>query len=425
MNWCKISPPLSIPDSISIEVPASKSIFNRLLIIQRLATHDFSIEKGPLALDSIQLQQALLSYDAGSKVIESGEGGTSFRFLLAYLATVGFEGELVASGSMVDRPIKPLIRALNILGANVKQVPNTNKLSVYLTKGNMEGGEIQLDTSISSQFVSALLLVGPYLSKGLVIQTSELVVSESYISMTVELMKRFGIEVQYSNHLISVPSGAYLWSEEQPFTVESDWSAASYFWMHSHSLGLKEVHGLGLHKKSLQGDAILHRWASRQGSESFFTRSGWTHRLTNQATAFFGSEFEGLLIPDLAMSHISLYAFLGHPITYTGLSTLAFKESDRLKALQKEWAKAGIEICFTEQGELVVRPSITSTGNDIKQLIIDSHGDHRIAMCLSVLASTRTIWIKNPEVVSKSFPNYWIELSKLGYEIQTNISPES
>jgi 3-phosphoshikimate 1-carboxyvinyltransferase len=425
MNWCKISPPLDVPRSVSIDLPLSKSIYNRLLIIRALSKMALSLPSEPLALDSIDLKAALDSYHSGAKVINSGEGGTSFRFLLAFLACDGFEGTLSASGTMIKRPISPLVQALNALGARLTIKKSKDKLAVDIGKAKISGGDLQIDASQSSQFISALLLVGPYLPKGLKIYLSSPRVSASYIEMTIQLMGRLGAQIEVSDVFIKVYPGKYIVSSSLPIQVERDWSAASYFWMHRFALPVEKITLSGLHENSIQGDAVIMEWCKAQGVISYVDLSGWVIDKRGSPEAYFGSHFDGRNFPDLAMTHLSLYAFLGYAITYTGLSTLVNKESHRIHALQAEWAKAGVDMQYNPPGEVLLKSSPRPDRiTDTTPLRIHTHGDHRMAMCLSILAARQTIWIENPDVVRKSFPNYWTELSKLGYRIEVNISPE-
>lgn len=424
MKWCSISPPRDIPTQLTVELPASKSLYNRLLIIQALSTDSIHLESGPLPLDCISLKQALTQVQSGASSIKTGEGGTTFRFLLAYLACTGFEGELRASGSMLSRPIRPLVDALNDLGANIRYAGAPDQASLVIERGRLKGRSVKIDSSISSQFISALLLVGPYLPEGLTLQLHKPIVSSSYIRMTMQLMRQFGVDVQQKGSQLYVSHGAYRWPSGKPIQVEADWTSASYFWMHSHVLSVPEVQLVGLQSGSLQGDAILADWVVRQGGTSSFSATGWTFSRTKATIPYFGREFDGLQTPDLAMSHISLYAFFGLGLSYSGLSTLFQKESNRIKALQQEWAKAGARLSFDSEGHIHLAPS---NGDEKMEapLLLHTHGDHRIAMCLSILASKREIWIEDPEVVEKSFPNFWTELARFGYRIGVSTSPES
>lgn len=423
MKWCLLSPPRHIPDQISVELPVSKSLYNRLLIIKALAADSIPLKSGPRPSDSIFLERALDQVKSGATTIKTGPGGTTFRFLLAYLAIAGYEGTVQASGSMLHRPVEPLIDALNALGANIRYVGAKHGPSIIMSKSKLVGKRVKIDGSISSQFISALLMIGPYLPEGLELQIQKAIVSGSYIQMTIQLMRQFGIQVQQNGDRLFVSQGAYRWPSQKQIQVESDWTGASYFWMHSHALGIQEMHLKGLHSKSLQGDALLADWVKQQGGDSFFSDQGWTFTHTKATSPFFGHEFEGLRIPDLAMSHISLYAFFGYSISYSGLTTLFQKESNRIDALQREWAKWGASLSSDSEGRIHLAPSHKKMNTEWP-LLFHTYEDHRIAMCLSVLASRGEIWIENPEVVEKSFPNFWQELEKLGYRIEFNTSPK-
>lgn len=416
MEWCSISPPKQIPRAVEINLPVSKSIFNRLLIIQALSKEDFIPEYDSLPSDCADLKAALKSVRDGEKHIETGEGGTSFRFLLSYLALVGFEGTIAARGSMVERPIAPLISALHTIGAKISFAGSSSKAFLKMDSGKLSGGKLIMDGSISSQFISSLLLIGPYLPGGLQIQCMGDIVSKSYIKLTLKLMQSFGVRAYWDKNKLIVSQGDYRYENTRPFQIETDWTSASYFWLHGMALGIQDLRFPGLQSESMQGDSILSRWTQLQGMATSFQSSGWDIKQSEETRPFFGSVFDGKAYPDLALTHISLYAFFGLQLRYKGLSTLFSKESHRSEAMRQEWGKAGVEINWDQKG------NVWTAGHDCharaKTVMIDSHEDHRIAMCLSVLAAKSKIWIRNPDVVNKSFPNFWSELAKLGYELE-------
>jgi len=392
--------------------------------MQALSAESWQIEEGKaLARDSEELKAALQNVHQGQALIHTGEGGTSFRFLLAYLVSMGFEGEVKATGSMSDRPIFPLIEALNDLGASISFVNRKSEAHLRLRKSILQSRELTIDGNISSQFISALLLVGPYLPEGLTLRVKQPIVSDTYIQLTMQMMRRFGIELRRKGDRFLVPSGRYRSPSSKPYKVEADWTAASYFWMHSHALGVEKLHMLGLSERSWQGDRILSEWSRMQGATSFFSEEGWHLFQNEKATFYFGSVFDGKCVPDLTISHISLYAFAGLSASYSGLSTLLHKESNRLLALQEEWGKAGVEIRYSADGSvhLSMRSAEAQTMEPFRFL---SHEDHRIAMCLSILAAREKVAIHKPQVVEKSFPHFWKELKKLGYQVKFSTSPE-
>jgi 3-phosphoshikimate 1-carboxyvinyltransferase len=273
-----------------------------------------------------------------------------------------------------------------------------------------------MDASISSQFISSLLLIGPYLPGGLQIQCVGNIVSKPYIELTLKLMQSFGVEAYWDKNKLIVPQGDYRYENTRPFQIETDWTSASYFWLHGMALGIQDLRFPGLQSEPMQGDSILSKWTQLQGMASSFQSSGWNIQRTEETKPFFGSVFDGKAYPDLALTHISLYSFFGLPLRYKGLSTLFSKESHRSEAMRQEWRKVGVEVNWDQKGNVWTDGLESFTEGET--LMIDSHEDHRIAMCLSVLAAKSKIWIRNPHVVHKSFPNFWSELVKLGYEIE-------
>lgn len=416
MEWCSISPPKRIPREAEINLPVSKSIYNRLLIIQALSKEDFIPNYEGLPLDCAELKGALKSARDGEKHIDTGEGGTSFRFLLSYLAITAYEGTIAARGSMMERPIAPLLSVLHSIGAKISFASSSSKAFLRMDSRKLNGGELTMDGSVSSQFISALLLIGPYLHGGLQIQCIGDIVSKPYIDLTLRLMQSFGVRAYWDKTKLVVPQGTYRNEHTGSFQVERDWTSASYFWLHGIALGVSTLRFPGLRTDSMQGDSILSQWTQLQGMISSFQSDGWTLRQTKTTKPFFGNLFNGKDHPDLAMTHIALYAFFGFSLEYKGLATLFSKESHRSEAMRREWEKAGVVINWDKKGNIWTDGLANSFKS--KTTLIDSHSDHRIAMCLSVLAAKTKIHITNPDVVDKSFPNFWSELTKLGYAIE-------
>ncbi|NBB89048.1 MAG: hypothetical protein GVX96_04625 [Bacteroidetes bacterium] len=416
MEWCSISPPKRIPREVEINLPVSKSIYNRLLIIQALSKEDFIPNYEGLPLDCAELKGALKSAVDGEKHIDTGEGGTSFRFLLSYLAITAYEGTIVARGSMSERPIAPLLSALHTIGAQISFASSSSKALLRMESRKLNGGKLTMDCSVSSQFISALLLIGPYLPGGLQIQCIGDIVSKPYIELTLRLMQSFGVRAYWDETKLVVPQGTYRYDHTGSFQVERDWTSASYFWLHGIALGVSTLRFPGLRVDSMQGDSILSKWTQLQGMLSSFQSDGWSLRQTQRTKPYFGLLFDGKGHPDLAMTHIALYAFHGLSLEYSGLSTWFSKESHRSEAMRREWGKAGVPINWDKKGNVWTDGCTPYSAG--KTILIDSHSDHRIAMCLSVLAAKKKVRINNPDVVDKSFPNFWSELTKLGYVIE-------
>lgn len=420
----EISPPDHLPREVSIELPASKSISNRLLIMQVLAGESLFIPSESKSGDTVELTRALTAAKNGERKIFSGEGGTSFRFLLAYLAQSGFRGELRARGSMLHRPIAPLVHALNTLGADIRWISDENEAAVFITPSEWKWDHIRLSGEVSSQFITALMLVAPYLPRGLKIEISGSPISYPYIEMTARLMTILGVPIRIKESLIEIPAGKYQTPGTGPLPVESDWTAASYFWMHANILDIPRLCCKNLHSHSVQGDALLQHWAAAQGWKSYFIDSDWYLEKTQKSSYYFGDSFHLSGSPDIAMSLISLYAFFEVPATFHGLSSLVHKESSRIESLQREWGKMGRVLSARKKGRIEILASSTKETTTSPHLI-DSHGDHRMAMCMSSAAATQTVGIRNSQVVNKSFPTFWQQLEKLGYRLQFIRSPGS
>jgi 3-phosphoshikimate 1-carboxyvinyltransferase len=420
----EISPPDQVPREVSIDLPASKSIYNRLLIMQALAGRKLFIPSEVRSKDTVELEQAMTTVDRGETLIFTGEGGTTFRFLLAYLAQSGFRGELRAEGSMKHRPIGPLVHALNTLGADIRCISGENEAAVFITPSEWRRDNIRLSGELSSQFITALMLIAPYLPHGLRIEISGQAVSFPYIEMTARLMTAHGVPVRLEESCIEIPAGTYESSGTTMEYIESDWTAASYFWMHANILGIPRLCCKNLGQRSVQGDAALHQWAIAQGWKSYFIHSDWYLEKTQKSSYYFGDSFSLSGVPDIALSLISLYAFFRAPATFSGLSSLIHKESNRIQSLQREWGKFGLELAASPKGRIDILPT-SHEETPISSNLIDSHGDHRIAMCMSSLAAAHKIRIQDSSVVEKSFPAFWQQLEKLDYTLRFTESPKS
>lgn len=394
-------------------LPSSKSISNRVLIIKELTDSAIRIENISNAEDTKLLEKILSEKPS---TIFTGDGGTTFRFLLAYLCLLHQSFELTGSSQFNRRPIAPLVDALRQLGADIQYQKIEGFAPVKILPSHLQGGDVFIDASVSSQFISALMLIGPVLPKGIRIYLSEEVVSESYIHMTAAVMKEFGVNVQWQEKVIEIPPQTY---QSRCFIVESDWSSAAFWyqWISVLPEGNK-VLLRGLKKTGVQGDE--QAW-------SLFKRLGVNTEEVEEGIEIFKTSvlpchhfYEPINLsncPDLAPAFVSALAAHGIKAKITGLKTLTIKESNRIQALHNELAKLGV---------------ISSAGNDWLSLddynwnfhqtpIFDSHQDHRIAMAMapfSVLFST--IYILNPKVIKKSYPNYWKQLQHVGL-IQINI----
>jgi 3-phosphoshikimate 1-carboxyvinyltransferase len=336
------------------------------------------------------------------------------RFLTAYLTLIPGKWILTGSERMKQRPIGVLVEAMRSLGAEIEYLGKLGYPPLMIKGKPMKGGEIKVDAGISSQFISALILVAPVLPGGLLISLQGQAVSFPYISMTLRLLNYFAIETGQERNKIIIPESSI---RGKDYVVETDWSAAS-FWYEAAALA-DEVDLIleGLLKDSLQGDAILVDIFQNFGIMSEFLKNGV--RLTKVKKKVDGFYFDFSDYPDIAPAVITTCAALGIRGRFEGLKSLRLKETNRLKALENEYKKLGLNLMPDSSVELIpiiefLNPNLKST-NDLR---IETYGDHRIAMAFAPLAvKLGSIKIENPEVVSKSYPQFWENLSSLGFEL--------
>jgi 3-phosphoshikimate 1-carboxyvinyltransferase len=411
MEHLKLLPPQSVPQEVEIDLERSKSISNRVLIIQALCEDAFTILNRSEAQDTNQLFQIL--GQSLSSEIYAGSGGTTYRFLLAYLAFQEIECVLNASESMSRRPIGPLVQALRQLGANIQYLEKEGHPPVALNGGALRGGTIQLKADQSSQFITALMLIAPAMEGGLKIQLDGKIVSAPYLKMTAELMKYFGAKVEFKLPGIAVAAYPYHYNEKT-FTVESDWSGASYFWAHACVLPIRKMKLNGLFKQSLQGDSIIGKWAKQQGFHTNFIDNSLVLEKKGPLQINWSRKLDLNAHPDLAQTVFTLYASQEQKIKISGLQTLFHKETDRLWSLQNELQKVGCSLAYNESGTAQLK---SCKQDEQREPTFETYQDHRMAMAFSLFANDRAIQINNPEVVNKSFPGFWGELEKLGYKL--------
>jgi 3-phosphoshikimate 1-carboxyvinyltransferase len=395
----------------TIHLPASKSISNRLLILQALSKGSISVDNVSDAEDTIAMQEML---NSKLMIVNANEAGTALRFATAYFATQLQEGEvkiITAAPSLRVRPIADLVVALQSIGCNIEYADTKEFAPLQIIGVSSLANTIEINANTSSQFVSALCMVAPTLKNGLEIHLKNEIVSEPYIAMTLSLLQECGIEVNKYDNTIRITHQQFY---TKHFVVENDWSAASFFYcalllMQSGSIALN-----GLQQNSIQGDSYITELAKLFGIDTQFNENGILIAKTNvkevEPTMIDASNF-----PDMAIPFIVACAIQYPQIQFTGLSTLLVKESNRVEALQTELRKIGIEVHFENEilsfsGKLSIPDAV----------VFSTYQDHRIAMALSLVAliSNTTIAIDNPEVVNKSFPTYWKEIQKLGIQIQ-------
>ena len=328
----KISAPQK-PIRVTINLPASKSLSNRALIIRALSGRDFEIENLSAAEDTKILLNAIQSTD---KTIDVGAAGTAMRFLTAYFAVCEAEKILTGTERMKKRPIAPLVDALKILGADIEYLENTGFPPIKIKGKRLTKNEVEVDGTISSQFLSALLMIAPILENGVKIKIKGNLVSKPYAEMTVALMKHFGVSVSWRENTIEIPNQKYV---QQSYKVEPDWSAAA-FWYSVVALSKDaEITLNGLQKNSQQGDSVLPELMKQFGVETEFLNSGIKLRQSSIVNRQSSIKIDFPNFPDLAQSLTVIAAALDLKIQFSGIENLKIKETDRIVALQTELKK--------------------------------------------------------------------------------------
>jgi 3-phosphoshikimate 1-carboxyvinyltransferase len=389
------------PIRATINLPASKSLSNRALIIRALSGKDFEIENISEAEDTKILLNGIQST---SQLIDVGAAGTAMRFLTAYFAVC--EGEKILTGTerMKQRPIAPLVDALKSLGADIEYLEKMGFPPIKIKGKKLTGEEVEVDGTISSQFLSALLMIAPVLENGLKINIKGNLVSKPYAEMTISLMKHFGVSVLCKENTIEIPNQKYI---PQSYNVEPDWSAAA-FWYSVVALSKDaEITLPGLQKNSLQGDSILPELMENFGVKTEFLNNGIVIRHSTFGIQHSTLKIDFTNFPDLAQSLTVLAAVLNLKIQFSGIENLKIKETDRIAALQTELKKFGKE--FVKEGNYY---TLKGEFKNSEQNI-ETCDDHRMVMAFAPLALIcGNINIQNPETVKKSYPGFWEDLKK-------------
>ena len=406
---------ISIPYLLSTEIklPASKSISNRALVIRALAGVDASLDNISECDDSNVVVEALhtMPYEIDIKA-----AGTAMRFLTSLLATMPAEHVITGTERMRNRPIGVLVKALQTIGADITYVDKEGFPPLRIKGGTLSGGHLCLPGNVSSQYISSLLMIAPTLHSGLSLELTGEIISRPYIDMTLEIMKQFGADANWeTDNIIYVAPQPY---KPTPYYIENDWSAASY-WYEIVALSSNENMTIvlpGLFKESLQGDSAVAQFFASLGVETIFE----DNKVCLRKTKIRAGEFVKDMVnqPDLAQTMVVTCCMLGIPFNISGLQTLRIKETDRISALQKELLKLGYVIKADGDDSMSWNGEKIEEIADIDVIGIDTYDDHRMAMAFAPVALTRaSIVINNPEVVSKSYPNFWQDLKKCGFKL--------
>ena len=390
-----------------IKITGSKSETNRLLILKELFKK-ISLSNISNSDDSNVMQKAL---NSDKSIIDIGHAGTAMRFLTSFYAiSDGREIVLTGSDRMKERPIRILVDALNELGANIKYTENKGYPPLKIKGKNISGGEIILPSNISSQYLTSLLLIGPRLKNGLKIKLSGQITSYPYVKLTLEFLKRIGVDLEVKRDYIFVKNITDI--KEKNIKIESDWSSASYFFSAvalSRSSNLKLSFFL---TDSLQGDSILVKLYKKLGVDATIKNG---NLILSKNSNFKKPNFINLNLndtPDLAQTIAVTCLGLKISCELNGLHTLKIKETDRLVALKNEISKFGAIVKITNDSlQLIAKKNLKY---DVE---IDTYNDHRMAMAFAPLALKNNIKIKNEKVVTKSYPAFWDDLQSIGFQI--------
>lgn len=394
-----------------IDLPASKSISNRVLLLNALCATPGRLSNLAQCDDTDAVLSALAQPDASE--VNIGAAGTAMRFLTAYFATR--EGrEVVIDGTerMRQRPIGVLVDALRQLGADIEYVEAEGYPPLKITGTRLHGGALTVSGSVSSQYITAILLIAPVIG-GITLTIEGEIMSRPYIDMTLALMARYGVKAEWRENVIHVPAGEYTALD---FTVEADWSAASYWWAMQAIVPQSRISLKGLEPQSLQGDSRIAELMSQMG-----VTGNWCGRYldlrSNGGVGCCCSTFADLSgTPDIAQTLVVMLCLMGRPFRITGLRTLRIKETDRLEALRTELRKLGYVVKV--EGDDAISWHFETTAAEASPHICTYH-DHRMAMAFAPAAIRFPgLIIDDAQVVSKSYPLFWEHLRQAAFKIE-------
>ena len=355
------------------------------------------------------MQKALASKEG---IVDVGIAGTAMRFLTAYFAIKGEEVILLEQARMKQRPIKELVDALRALGAEISYMENEGFPPKKIKSKKIKGGHLKIKADVSSQFISSILMIAPYFEHGIQLELTGDILSRPYIEMTLNLMQQQGVNHSWENNIITVDSGRYY---NNVNFVESDWSSISYLFelaVLSMSGKIQMTHVMN---DSVQGDQEVMHYFELLGIDSRIKDGMLTiSKKPNFKLPSF-IEYDCTNTPDLAQTLASTASGMGVSMKIVGLKSLPIKETNRLLALKTELEKYGTEVRIlnNEALEIIPKEDISS-----KDLIFETYGDHRMAMCLAPLAlKSRSVSLNNPEVVNKSYRDFWNHLKCIGFNV--------
>ena len=387
-----------------IPLASSKSESNRVLIINALSANKSQLHNLSSARDT-QVMKSLLTSD--SNTYDVHDAGTVMRFLTAYLSIQQQESVIMGSPRMHQRPIGLLVEALRKLGADIEYLQEAGFPPLKIRGfSNQLNNELSIPGNISSQYISALLMIAPCISKGLKINLEGEIYSLPYIKMTLALMRRFGIDYSFEGSTIHIKPQTYKASD---YTIESDWSGASYWFSMIALAENSEMQLRGLRQDSLQGDYAIVGIMAHLGVTTIFTEDG-VHLRNTKADDTLSYDFRNC--PDLAQTVIALAAAKRIRLQMSGLESLKIKETDRISAMATEVRKIGAILDEPQTGVWTLE--FDDEMEIPEEIVFDNYEDHRMAMALAPLCLKYNIQINDPEVVKKSYPEFWDHLKLAG-----------
>jgi len=408
---------LSLPQqklSGTVILEPSKSISNRALVIRSLCKEPFEIHRLSSSDDTDALIAMLASTD---DVLYSGHAGSSYRFMVARACLGDREVTIDASEQLRRRPIGPLVKALQTLGADITYLNKEGfpPLNVKPVKGlGKKVNEVTLQAGISSQYLTALLLIAPMLPKGLTVHLTGEPVSASYIQMTLAMMEYFGVPHQWTDNTISIEHGEY---KAKDYSVEGDWSSASYLYSMAALAESAEISIEGLKTDSIQGDVVTKDIYAQLGVETTITENGILIQKKGIKEKLKEFKFDFSRCPDIAQTVMVTLAGLGIKGVLSGLQTLRIKESDRIMAMYTELERVKTKLLVKEEADNLT-VIVVGKAKWKDRAKFNTYEDHRMAMAFVPLGCIHPVIIKDPDVVSKSYPGFWKDIESIGMKCE-------
>jgi 3-phosphoshikimate 1-carboxyvinyltransferase len=387
-----------------ILLPSSKSESNRVLIINALCEQSCLLSNLSEARDTQTMLRLLASDDLTLDVLDAG---TTMRFLTAYCTVKNRETILTGTARMCERPIRLLVDALREVGATIDYTHQEGFPPIHIKNFKSTKDKLAICGEVSSQYISALLMIAPMLLRGLELELLGRVASMPYIQMTLQLMEKFGVKHEWKHNTIYISPQKY---HAAAYAVESDWSASSYWYSVTSLAHHAQIKLLGLKKDSLQGDSEIVKIMEKLGVSTIFEDDGV---LLKKIPAVKDFEWDFTHCPDLAQTIAVIGAAKGIGMKMTGLESLKIKETDRIVAIREELAKFGIQAIDVNDSELHISPQELKAPNTM----IKTYKDHRMAMAFAPLGLRFEVEIEKPEVVEKSYPRFWEDLQKGGFQV--------